>query len=351
MSEKYEKKDKFIASRKQLHRMATIVALLKKKEWVEMGEIKKFLDATEFDAVYLGCVNRTIQRDIKNLKEEYSAPILYSKSERAYSLQKKDWSFQVPSLLNADELLAIAIGEKLSQDIFPSSLSQRVSKAVDEVLRYNESDALSAELLSSLKILSASTVSEDIFEIVFEAWQQRNVLRVNYEGNDGERVLRDIESHALVFHDMKWSIKGFCRLSNQVRTFHLWKIKSAMLLDETFQPLQEIIDSVTVESFLDYEKIPNVEVWLNEAGKKFAMVSPLHRKQQIINEDNGFRLFVPPVSLEHLTQWILNQHGNAKPVSPPKVVSEIRKIVKNLADACQAYDEEEIRRKVKKQSK
>ena len=47
----------------------------------------------------------------------------------------------------------------------------------------------------------------------------------------------------------------------------------------------------------------------------------------------------------------MRQHGNAKPVSPPKVVSEIRNIVRNLADACQAYDDEEIRRKVKKQSK
>lgn len=172
---------KFIASRKQLHRMAEIVAILKKRPWVKMKKIKDTLDATEFtDGAYLACGNRTIQRDIKVLREEYYAPIEYSKSECAYSLLDQEWTFQVPALLNPDELLAITIGGKLSQDIFPQSLSQRVTKAVNEVLRYNESESLSTELLASLKVLSASTVTGEIFEIVFDAWRQRKVLQIKY---------------------------------------------------------------------------------------------------------------------------------------------------------------------------
>ena len=141
MTEKNNSQSKFIASRRQLHRMAAIVVLLKKREWVTMKKIKEELDATEFtDGAYLACGNRTIQRDIKVLREEYFAPIEYSKSECAYHLCDLEWTFQVPALLNPDELLAITIGGKLSQDIFPPSLSQRVTKAVNEVLRYNESE-------------------------------------------------------------------------------------------------------------------------------------------------------------------------------------------------------------------
>jgi predicted DNA-binding transcriptional regulator YafY len=282
------------------------------------------------------------------LREEYHAPIEYSKSECAYSLLDHEWTFQVPALLNPDELLAITIGGKLSQDIFPAALSKRVSKAVDEVLQYNESETLSTELLSSLKVLSASTVSGEIFEIVFDAWQQRKVLRINYADKNGDTILRDIEPHTLVFYDMKWSIKGFCRLRNQARTFHLGRIKSAVLQETTFEPSQEIIDSVTTDSFLDYEKIKNVELLLTESGKQFALTNPLHSNQSFLQEENGCRLFVPAISLEQLTPWILKQQGNAKPLSPPKVVEAIRQSVRKLADACQAYDTEEIRQKIKK---
>ena len=349
MTEKNSSQSKFIASRRQLHRMAAIVVLLKKREWVTMKKIKEELDATEFtDGAYLACGNRTIQRDIKVLREEYFAPIEYSKSQCAYSLTDKEWYFNVPSLLNADELLAITIGGKLSQDIFPPALSRRVSKAVDEVLRYNESEALSTELLSSLKVLSASTVSGEIFEIVFDAWQQRKVLRINYADKDGNTILRDIEPHTLVFYDMKWSIKGFCLLRNQPRTFHLGRIMAAIMQEDTFIPSQKIIDSVTTDSFLDYEKIKNVELLLTESGKQFALTNPLHSNQSFLQEENGCRLFVPAISLEQLIPWILKQQGNAKPLSPPKVVEAIRQSVRKLADACQAYDTEEIRQKIKK---
>ena len=349
MTEKNSSQSKFIASRRQLHRMAAIVVLLKKREWVTMKKIKEELDATEFtDGAYLACGNRTIQRDIKVLREEYFAPIEYSKSECAYHLGDPEWTFQVPALLNPDELLAITIGGKLSQDIFPPSLSQRVTKAVNEVLRYNESESLSSELLSSLKVLSASTVTGDIFEIVFDAWRLRKVLQIKYADKNGNSEWRDVEPHTLVFYDMKWSIKGFCRLRQQPRTFHLGRIMAAIMQEDTFVPSQKIIDSVTTDSFLDYEKIKNVELLLTESGKQFALTNPLHSNQSFLQEENGCRLFVPAISLEQLTPWILKQQGNAKPLSPPKVVEAIRQSVRKLADACQAYDTEEIRQKIKK---
>ena len=118
--------------------------------------------------------------------------------------------------------------------------------------------------------------------------------------------------------------------------------------EDTFIPSQKIIDSVTTDSFLDYEKIKNVELLLTESGKQFALTNPLHSNQSFLQEENGCRMFVPAISLEQLTPWILKQQGNANPLSPPKVVEAIRQSVRKLADACQAYDSDEIRRKVRK---
>ena len=351
---KQTEKKGFIASRKQLHRMAAIVAMLKEHDLVKMRDIIERLKATELeDGPYLGCGNRTVQRDIKVLQEEYNAPIEYSKSDAAYVLYDKEWTFQVPALLNPDELLAVMIGGKLSNDIFPSCISSRVTRAVGEILRFNESEYITPELVDSLKILSdaVTVVPDEIFEVAFEAWRSRSVLRINYVGKDGNALLRDIEPHTLVFHEMRWSIKGFCRLRKDVRTFHLARIRSAQILGEHFKADGSIIASVTPDKFLDYEQVNNVTIRLNEAGRQFASVYALHSAQSFTHNDDGFlTMFVPSVPLERLVPWVLRQQGDATPLGPPAAVEAVRTAVRRLADACQAYNPDEIKNKVRKQS-
>ena len=330
-------KERFTASRKQIHRMAAIVALLKKREWVKMREIVRTLDRTEFETgAYLACCNRTIQRDIRVLKEEYQAPVEYSKKEAAYTLTDKEWSFQVPALLNADELLAVMLGGKISLDLFPECISARVRRAVDEILRYNESEAITEELMDSLKVLlPGSAVPSEIFETVFEAWRSRRLLRISYMDEDGQRTLRDIEPHALVFHEMRWSVKGVCRLRKDVRTFHVSGMLAVQLLEQTFKPSPAIIASVTPDGFLDYGRERNVVIRLNPAGRQFASLHVLHSGQSFALGDDGFFIMnVPSVPLELLVPWILRQQGNAEPLSPPAAVEAVKAAVRRLADVC-----------------
>ena len=107
----YRSQGDFIASRKQLHRMALIVTLLKKRSWVKMKTIKNALDATEFSTgAYLGCGNRTIQRDIGDiqnfLQNQGSATgeiqeIVYDKYRNGYRLETR-----LSRRLEAKEILA-----------------------------------------------------------------------------------------------------------------------------------------------------------------------------------------------------------------------------------------------------
>ena len=325
-------------SRKQLHRMAAIVTLLKRNEWVKMRTILKHLAATEFEAgMYLGCVERTVQRNIKILKDDYHAPIEYDMHKAAYRLLDPTWTFQIPALLSPEQILAVVIGGKICRDIFPSEISSRVSSAVNEIVRYNESNDLAADLLNSLKVLTddKAAVSNEVFLMVFEAWRTRHMLTITYSDANGVSTTRDIEPHALVFFDMRWSIKGYCHLRQAIRTFSVSQIMAAVMLDKTFVPSKEIIDSVTIDSFLDYEQVDNVSIRLNDVGHMFALAHPLHTRQSIVRQDDGkFLLFVPQVPLERLVPWILDQQGNAMPEAPVCAVDAVRKAIRSLTDAC-----------------
>ena len=342
MPDKDQKQAQFIASRKQLHRMAAIVTMLKEKDLVKMQEIRRRLDRTEFEpGAYMGCVNRTIQRDIRVLKDEYFAPIEYDRHEAAYRLADQKWTFQVPALLNPDQLLAVVIGGKLSQDIFPEEISRRVISAVDEIIRYNESSELTGDLLKSLKILTGdnSKTREEVFKMVFDAWSKRRVLTISYTDLNGNSTVRDIEPHALVFYDMRWSIKGLCRLRGEWRTFHLAQIQAAAILDETFAPATDTIENITSDTFWNYKSISDISIRLNDAGRMYAIANPLHSGQKFVqDEDGSYLLYIPAAPLERLVPWILNQQGNATPETPSSVVEAVRKAILRLADACQAYN-------------
>ena len=342
---------RFAASRKQLQRIWRISAMLKRRRWVTMKEFLREFADTEIEAgADLSCVNRTVQRNIRILKDEYGAPIEYSKSQCAYHLTDRDWSLDLPMLLDQDELLAIAASDKIAQDIFPESISRRISQVVDKVLQDNNSELFASGVASSLRILIESRVSAEIFQAIFEAWSKRQVIQIRYADRDGNVVTRDVEPHALVFHDMMWSIKGFCRLRQDVRIFNLGRIVAAVGKEERFKPRQEIVDSITSDSFFEYESIRDVTLKLNERGRRFAELYPLHSRQSFELEEDSYLMFVPEIAQERLIPWILRQQGDAKPISPPRVVEAVRDSIRRLADACQAYDPNEIRKKVRKRS-
>ncbi len=59
-----------------------------------------------------------------------------------------------------------------------------------------------------------------------------------------------------------------------------------------------------------------------------------------------YTMCVPSAPLERLVPWVLRQQGDATHLGPPAAVEAVRTAVRRLADACQAYDPDEIRNKV-----
>ena len=113
-------------------------------------------------------------------------------------------------------------------------------------------------------------------------------------------------------------------------------------------PDRNLIASVTPDKFLDYERVNDVTIRLNEAGRQFASLYVPHSAQSFTRDDDGsFTMFVLSVPLERLVPWVLRQGGDATPLGPPLAVEAVRTAVRRLADACQAYDKEEVRSKLR----
>ncbi len=118
------------------------------------------------------------------------------------------------------------------------------------------------------------------------------------------------------------------------RTFVINRIKEAEILNETFTPKQSIIDSVTLDEIVSYEKIPNVKIRLTGDAVKFAMSNRMHSKQKLKKNPDGSYLFcIPKVPAEVIVPWILSQKGEAVPVEPPAIVEAVRQAAAKITES------------------
>lgn len=81
---------------------------------------------------------------------------------------------------------------------------------------------------------------------VIQAIQERRVCRVVYAANDEVPRPRDFEPYAIIRVDDHWSVFGFCRLRQALRTFRSDRVLRFELLSDAFVPRA----SVSLERFI-----------------------------------------------------------------------------------------------------
>ena len=342
-SEKNGKNSPFSVSRNmQIFRIARIASLLKKNSCpTAEGLLREYENLSIDDGKLLrgNYSLRTVYRDIDALRNEFGCPIKFDRRTNTYYLEDRDWDFNCPANLSESAMLALIIGGRIAEDVFPDPVRGRISRAVDEILKSNSPEFLEKTLVNSMKVFAEGGVSENpgVFSIVFEAWQSHRRLHIVYDNQNGSLSERDIDPHVLFLYQHEWRIKAYCHMRKDARTFVINRIKNASMLPNTFKPDHKIIDSVTLDKIVSYKKIPNVKIRLTGDAVKFAKANQMHSKQKITKKRDGTFLFsIPEVPAEVIVPWILSQKGEAVPLEPPVIVEAVRKGAQATLDSLAA---------------
>ncbi len=318
-------------SRMQVFRMARIVALLKKNLMPTPEKLLKEYEKLEYEENQLIRAKyslRTVYRDVDSLKNDFHCPIAYDRTNKGYYLTDRDWEFNCPAQLSESAMLALILGARIAEDIFPEPLRSRIASAVDEILKGNNPDFMETTLIHSLKVFAESGAVEEseIFPIVFEAWQKHRRLRILYDDmKGGDPVERLVDPHVLFLYAREWRIKAYCRLRKAPRTFVISRIRKAEMLNSAFDPDKEIIDSVTLDNIVSWKKYANVKIRLTGDARKFAVANRMHSRQTVKKQKNGTWLFtIPEIPEQVIVPWILSQGGDAVPLEPQEIVDAVR---------------------------
>ena len=328
----------------QVYRLARIVSLLKKNCCPTADKILLEYEKLEYEenqTIRAKYSLRTVYRDIDVLKNEFGCPIQYDRIRKHYYLTDRNWEFNCPAQLSESAMLALIVGARIAEDVFPEPIRGRITNAVDEILKGNNPDFLETTLIQSLKVFAESGAvdASDVFPKVFEAWQKHRRLKIIYDSMNGapptERI---VEPHVLFLYQREWRIKAYCHMRKEPRTFVINRMKDAEILDETFTPKQAIIDSVSLDTIVSMPPIHDVRIRLTGDAPKFARSNRMHTRQ-IIKKDpdvpGTFLFTIPSVPTQVIMPWILAQHGDAIPLNPPELIEAVRqgaaKIMESLS--------------------
>ena len=128
------------------------------------------------------------------------------------------------------------------------------------------------------------------FRLFEECIRSLTVAEIEYSARTGEKTMRKIEPHVLIFKQNIWYLYAFCHKQRAFRLFHMGRIASAVKTEEVFRkrpfkrediPLQYGVTNATVDvrfeiderAFADAQDWLGVENITSEEGKWFAEVT------------------------------------------------------------------------------
>lgn len=321
-------------NKKQLKRMIKFVAMLKENRYPNCASFTKELKNADInDNINISCTSKTVQRDIKTLRDEFKAPIEYDYDLNGYYLTHHGWDFPCP-LFEEREMLASVIGARIAEDILPDPMKSEVRQAVDFQLTTNNPDFLDTAYMRSLVVSSGLKVkiAPHVFNEVFNAWKEHRTLKIVYSDVADKCSEREIEPHALVFMDSAWFVKSFCLLRSYPRSFALHRIKEAVIGDGLFDPDMDIINSVEKGNLFVYDQFKDIEILCDKNILNFIKEKPVNENQEItINKDESFTLRIPSMARHEAIQFVLYQLGDAVALRPTEFKEEVSRTIAKIA--------------------
>ena len=321
-------------NKKQIMRMAKFVSELRQNRFPNASSFADRL-ASESDSGFtaMKCTTKTIQRDIKSLKEDFGAPIEWNSAKNGYYFRHQGWEFQCPILEDADVVASI-LGARVAEAIFPEPVKGRIRESVDMQLTCNAPDFLDEAYIETLIIGSGCKVNikPEVFKTVFDAWHEHNCIEIDYlaPGKDGST--RRIEPHILTFVNNAWYIKGVDREKDGTRLFAVHRIERAEDLGFTFEPDPQILKDVAANGAFTFEQVNNVVIQCDPSVATFAREQADRFQAKITENEDRSIVITYPSTVEHeIIKWVLGSFGASEIVSPKSLRKKVAEIAAAIA--------------------
>jgi predicted DNA-binding transcriptional regulator YafY len=282
---------------------------------------------------------RVVFNDRKFLVERLGAPLAYHRQKGGWYYTDATWMLPT-TLITEGELLAVVLGVEAARRYAGTAFEASLLRAMEKITRSLQGP-IGVDLESLRRHCSFSNpavirVDEKTMTMLCRATQERHSVRVTYYSAESN-VTRNHTLDPYHLHNVNgnWYVFAFDHNWRRVFTFHVGRIRSLQILNQSFEPLPHFDAAQRVADMLGAEagdEVLQVAIRFNDYQASFMRDREFHPSQQIEElPDGGLILRFQTSSWGEVTRFILQYGSNAEVLEPADLREEIAQEVRAMA--------------------
>lgn len=311
-------------------RLMHFIAMLKENRYPNHPRLVEEMRRLDIAGAY-SITQKTIQRDVVFLKNDYGAPIKYDFVRRGYYLTDSSWNLDVP-VLKHEEMKAAILSTRLAEMILPNPVGSNVRQAIDSLVATSGMSCTDdrTALLTLVATGSKVPIKPEIFEIVFNAWRVRQVLLLTYtRAMDNVTAELVVEPHILAFNEGYWYIKVRLLKTNKlfygdkdIVTLAVHRISHITKFPQFFTTDDSLTKNAKNCKIFDFPMVDNVRLRLRRRGITYGKEAFIYSSLET-RKDGSVDILIPEIEEYKVINFCLTWPGEVKILSPVYLIQKI----------------------------
>ncbi len=277
----------------------------------------------------------TIEKDLRTMRMEHDAPILYNRLENGYYYEDANFSINdIP--LTEDDIESISFAAKTLMQFKDVALFKQFGSAIDKIVsRINLSQVENTDKYIQFETSSSEGGSE-FLPIILEGINKKKWLTFDYASFiSGELKPRKVIPLLLKQYSNRWYLISFDESKQDYITYALDRIEGLELTKEDGEvPLDFDADNYFKHAIgITSGNTKPFEVHLKTTivAAKYLDSLPLHQSQKVIEMKDDYFVFSLFVSIsEELIRSILSYGGEIEVLQPKELKDEVIRRAKRI---------------------
>ncbi|MEO6697644.1 MAG: WYL domain-containing protein [Gammaproteobacteria bacterium] len=281
-----------------------------------------------------GYSRATINRIIRELRENLFAPLEYDREANGYYYEKTgEHPYELPGLwFNASEVYALLSAQQLLAQIQPGLLEGHINPLRKRIEKIIKSEcATASEVGRRVRILhmTARQTPSENFQTAASALLQRKQLHIHYHGRARNEIsTRDISPQRLTHYRDNWYLDAWCHQSRALRSFSVDRIRKS-------QPLEQIALEIS-DTELDAHFANAYGIFAGPATHTAILRFTPERARWVADEqwhpeqqshwltDGRYELTVPYSNDKELIMDILKYGADVEVIAPDALIKAVK---------------------------
>lgn len=275
----------------------------------------------------------TIEKDLFAMREEHDAPIKYSKREKGYFYENKDFSINEIPLSN-DDISSIQFALSTLSQFKDTAMFKQFGFALNKIVdRINVDQSRKDESIESAVQFETgnTTTGNEYLSPLLSAIKDKNVTYFEYESFiSQQRKRRMVTPLLLKEYQNRWYLISYDLVKESIITYALDRISDLQVSEQTgktpndFNP--DLFFKYSVGITASQNAQPEKVVFeANSIASRYIDSQPFHESQEVIeSNEKGSTFSLYAIVSEELIRKLMSYGGELKVQKPESLANELK---------------------------